>query len=250
MTSPKLANVTPSTYESQHCTNGHHEKSSNKSEKGATYKACQGVYKFIWVVVTCTCWCHAMFREAVERAAESIPELEVAHTTIPKQTPGSVDVVPSQHVVTAPRGTEIRGYWTNVLLNENLEPQLFKMIKKLVMKVTGPLEVQVTKLEDGERRPKGSLDVNVEAVCNLSLEGYIPQELTTVNVGMLINALDPPSPGAIQAVFDRWAKAGFCELGTKPVRLLRFTTLVGENGIAGAKKVHAREKENRSKGFF
>lgn len=250
--------VTASTYVTGHCANGNHEGTRNLSKGGALFPSCAGEYKFrLTKLILCSCWCHEMFqmaRDAQRLAASDNPLASVAPSMQLGISPVSVAPSVPTHV-TAPTlaasgamiATTRREFWEKVLDHQDLTPTVFGLVSFLVFSVKQKKELKVT--ETG-RRPRGSLDINVEAICNLSLDGIIPQELTPSNIGLLIDPLDPPSAGAIHAVLHRWLDAGYCTLGDKPLTMTGFTSKVGPAGITGAKKVSAREKEARAKGFF
>jgi len=149
-------------------------------------------------------------------------------------------------VVTASTDTD---FWTKVLEHQDLTIQVFRLVSYHVFKVKGERSL-AKPIPAYARRPRGSLDINVEAICRLVLEGLIPNELTPPNIGLLIDARNPPSAGAIHAVLTRWEAAGYCTISKKPVTMTGFTNKVNKSGITGAKKISARERDARAKGFF
>lgn len=77
------------------------------------------------------------------------------------------------------------------------------------------------------RRARGQLEFNVLAVCRDFANGvYTWDECVTKLVSEEIGRreqMEPPSTGAIDAVWDRWQAIGFAERGKKPSRFIRFT---------------------------
>lgn len=80
------------------------------------------------------------------------------------------------------------------------------------------------------RRARGQLEYDVLQVCREYAEGVWEWEACTPKavaeqIGKM-NSVEPPSTGAINAVWDRWEKIGFAEQAKKPSRFVKFT---GEN---------------------
>jgi hypothetical protein len=75
-------------------------------------------------------------------------------------------------------------------------------------------------------RAKGQLENEVLAVCNDFAKGvYDWSDCTPKLVSEEIarkKAIEPPSTGAINAVWDRWEKLGFALQGKKPSRFVAF----------------------------
>jgi hypothetical protein len=88
---------------------------------------------------------------------------------------------------------------------------------------------------DTERRARGSLDINVEAVCRLASLGFCPwDDATPTNISLMVDPLDQPSAGAVREVLIRWGKAGVAEVTDKPVLFVKFIGLAQNRSIAGA----------------
>ncbi len=241
-----------STYLSGHCSNGNHEGSRNTSALGATFPACAGLYVFRFhKSIQCSCWCHEMFSQARAQApaalSDPIPTMQLGNGAGSGQmtdvTQANGDVPPT---VTAPTDTD---FWRKVLEHQDLTLQVFRFVSWHVFGVKGERSL-AQPLPADSRRPRGSLDVNVEAICRLSLERRIPHELTPSNIGLLIDPRNPPSTGAIHAVLSRWEAAGFCTISKKPVTMTGFTAKVSKSGITQAKRISERERQARAKGFF
>ena len=240
-----------SLYMTGQCSGGNHEGSKNLSQGGALFPACAGMYAFRFTVIQCSCWCHEMFSQARAQApaalSDPIPSMQLGNGagsgqmgTVAQANGGLIDAI------TVPTDTD---FWTKVLEHQDLTIQVFRLVSYHVFKVKGERSLAKPIPADA-RRPRGSLDINVEAICRLALEGLIPNELTPPNIGLLIDARNPPSAGAIHAVLTRWEAAGYCTISKKPVTMTGFTNKVNKSGITGAKKISARERDARAKGFF
>ena len=250
MTAPSVQ-IKQSVYITGHCSNGNHEGTKNLSEKGTLFPACAGEYYFsIIKPITCTCWCHEMFQMARDAKRAALVDTYTG-SDIPLQSP-SVDLAttsaPTDTVsVVAPYVPDDE-FWRKVLDHQDITLHVYRFVSWHVFGIKG--DKSLTDRTINGRRPRGSLDINVEAICRLSLEGKIPQELTPQTVAMLIDPIDAPSAGAIHAVFSRWLNAGYITMQKKPVMMTGFTDKVGKAGITGAKQISAREREARAKGFF
>lgn len=249
MTTPTVVKV--STYVTGHCGIGNHEGTKNLSKGGSLFSACAGEYEYSYgISIVCTCWCHEMFKMARAAKAEALGD--AVTDTDNRETSPSVEMtaVSAPTVTTIPvhSGPNVTDFYTKVLEHQDLTLQVYRFVSWHVFGVKGDKSL-VDRTVNG-RRPRGSLDINVEAICRLKLDGKIPNELTPQTVGMLIDPIDPPSAGAIHAVFTRWKNAGYITMSVKPVTMTGFTDKVGAAGITGAKRITERERIARAKGFF
>ena len=78
------------------------------------------------------------------------------------------------------------------------------------------------------RKQKGGLEVEVLHVCSEFVHGVYEWEhctprLVAEAIGTQ-NAEEPPSTGAVQAVWNRWEKLEFAVQAKKPARFVRFTS--------------------------
>lgn len=77
------------------------------------------------------------------------------------------------------------------------------------------------------RKRKGGLELEVLHVCTEFIENVYEWELCTPKlVAEAIgtqNAEEPPSTGAVQAVWNRWEELGFAKQAKKPARFVEFT---------------------------
>lgn len=77
------------------------------------------------------------------------------------------------------------------------------------------------------RRARGQLEYDVLTVCQeFARDIYewidCTPKLVAERIGIM-NATEPPSTGAINAVWDRWEKLGFAEQAKKPSRFVKFS---------------------------
>lgn len=236
------------------CGNGQHENSKLLSKAGASRVACRGKYEFRFCAVQCECWCHALFAAAgvtsdspLSDTTDATDATESSDSGDPRASetaPSEPTTIPSSAIPTQ-RST----YWSWLVLQDHLEPQLKRLVMKLIFDQESEFVESAENIK--ERRKRGSLEYNVEAVCRLWLESKLPyKSLIPTDVGMLINAMDPPSPGAIHAVFTRWNEQGLAEVAHSPFRFLSFTSLVGEFGIDDFRRRQQRQMARNEKGFF
>lgn len=93
------------------------------------------------------------------------------------------------------------------------------------------------------RRARGQLEYDVLQVCREYSQGVYDWPACTPKavadrIGSM-NATEPPSTGAINAVWDRWEKINFAEQAKKPSRFVKFTgdsTDMALDRIKGASK--------------
>jgi hypothetical protein len=251
----KIEKPTKYPYVTQHCANGAHENTKTLSFKGTLMVSCKGFYDWRFTSATCTCWCHALV--ASIKTPETVAPSDTSPTTGDPSKPVTVAPRP---VKTAPLGPmspsedamdPTHRMFRAILDRGRVAQQLTNLVLKLIFGdevVPGNDRVDLPK----ERRKRGELDDNVEVVCRLWQAGKLPwgDLLTTEAIALTIDASDPPSQGAIYAVLTRWSEAGYCTIGTAPMRFVGFTSAVLEKGLSQTKHAHKREADRRSKGFF
>lgn len=97
------------------------------------------------------------------------------------------------------------------------------------------------------KRARGQLEVQVLEVCSAFSKGQIEvEDLTPAVIAQEIDEVEPPSVGAIGAVFDRWTALGFANCGKKPVRFISFTVdglMYGLDYMKAKAKRDAKTKE-------
>jgi hypothetical protein len=67
---------------------------------------------------------------------------------------------------------------------------------------------------------------------------YLAEEISRTE------GIAPPSVGAITAVFNRWVKLGFAEIGVKPARFIKYTEDGIKYGLEGCKERAKRKRRN------
>lgn len=83
------------------------------------------------------------------------------------------------------------------------------------------------------KRARGQLEDEVLLICSQFTRGELDEEfLTPAIIAKMIDDLNPPSVGAIGAVFERWEKIGFAHCPKKPVRFQSFTVDGMQYGLA------------------
>lgn len=100
------------------------------------------------------------------------------------------------------------------------------------------------------RRAKGLLEDEVRHVCNLYMKGEVEGPMTPQQVARLIDEAEPPSVGAISAVFKRWVDVGFAETDVKPARFVCYTVAGMKYGLEKLKadaKRRAKLKQGAQK---
>lgn len=116
--------------------------------------------------------------------------------------------------------------------------------------VRNPLEAQAKRFDATPtgKRARGQLEDEVLAVCGSFVRGELPYEdLTPKEVATEIDKFDPPSVGAIGAVFDRWVSLGFARCEKRPVRFVSFTLdgmTIGLEGLKAKAKREAKLKQS------
>jgi len=221
-----------SKYVTGHCAAGGHEGAPQLSPGGSLRTPCRGEYQFRLQKVLCNCWCHEMFREVrALKAAEAEPiETDAAGNEItldpleladPPQPLGEY----LETLDCALREASKPNLFEELAQSEHLTDYLDAFLRKNGL-VTGPRAAHKRYASnDTERRARGSLDVNVEAVCRLASLSLCPwDEATPTNIALMIDPLDQPSAGAIREVLIRWGKAGYAAIHDKPVK---FSCFVG-----------------------
>jgi len=81
------------------------------------------------------------------------------------------------------------------------------------------------------RRQRGQLEAEVLLICNKFMNGEITEMVTPQYISTAIDPNDPPSVGAINAIFYRWEDLGFIRIHRKPLALIRITNEGVEKGL-------------------
>jgi hypothetical protein len=151
-------------------------------------------------------------------------------------------------IMAADRAPDEHKIYQKLLATGTVSDQLAGLVNELIL---GIKVDSAPESKTNGRRRRGELEANVEVVCRMWLDGKVPwPELTTDVIGLMIDADDTISQGAIYAVLTRWADARLAEVGKKPMRFLSFSQAVLADGIAAVKSRASRDAEQRAKGFF
>lgn len=167
-------------YITQHCANGGHEGTKNFTAKGSLIRPCNWRYVFDFgVVATCTCHCH----EITAGMAAMAEEMGRVYTLPPAVVELDAEVTAIRESLAEIRKPEFDATPSGRLAPGQLERWVLDVVEK------GPM-------------PGMQLDI-----------AYIGFEVS------LAHREYRPSPGAIQAVLERWAQMHYIKLDTKPIRI-------------------------------
>ncbi len=203
-------------FKSGYCAIGWCEGTNSVDAKGTPVKTCPHWMK-------CNCDCHEKLDKMF--AMTDTPRIEIEN---PKySTPKSQYWMPDRSM----SGLTVE--------DENGEE---------VQRATTLLETRVSKhFNDTEtgKRARGKLEYEVLDVCRNFAKGLLEVEvLTPTTIAMEIDEVEPPSVGAIGAVFDRWVKLGFAVCEKSPVRFTSFTADGLQYGLETLKSRAKRNKKN------
>jgi hypothetical protein len=212
-------------YVSGFCSNKCCEGSKPKTPSGRPMKTCT-------MVPGCGCKCHADIARMYAMMDQPRPE--------PEQNPEYRPFVPTWWM---PDGTDQLSL--TALYDSGSE---INLDAPSVAPVGPPAPVLATAARafaatPTGRRAKGLLEDEVRYVCNKFMSGEIEGPMTPKLIAQLVDENEPPSVGAIGAIFDRWVKLGFAETGKQPVRFISYTV---EGMSMGLEKMKARAKRQVS----
>lgn len=99
------------------------------------------------------------------------------------------------------------------------------------------------------RKARGELESQVWSVCNDFVAGVFEwplclPKLVSEEIGKRTQD-EPPSTGAINAVWERWVKLDFCLTGKKPLRFVAFA--VEDHSWSALMRVKARYKREKKR---
>lgn len=189
-------------YKTGFCGSGLHEGTAPVSMSGKPMKVCA-------FPDVCTCECHIKFNKMYELAG--------AERHI-HQNPNYVPVV----------GPDLSEYFTR---SEELEPHSIGNGNRTARPVDKPSVVAPGLLESSRTfdptptgyRQRGQLEVEVQAVCNRAMTGEFDDLMTPAKIAEIIDPSNPPSSGAIGAVFNRWEQIGYATIHRKPLYFQGYT---------------------------
>lgn len=180
----------------------------------------------IWL---CPCTCHEPTTKEEKMIASAI-EMGINPADLGLEVPSNAPVVVRTQSPLLPPLPPVIGN------KENRKTEVLPVI---------PPDDEVNFNSTAGRAAKGELEYRVKRVCDEFVSGALVTEkgvLTPVIIADRINPDNPPSSGAIGAVFDRWQAMGFAETARKPVRFIRYTDDALRYGLQQMKK---RSKWNR-----
>jgi len=205
------------------CANGQHEGLKPKNWRGEPMPTCN--------FGPCTCSCHTTMDQMF--AAADLPRVPVDN---PEYRPDHGEfVLPSALDVTVPD-----------VLSDDSGTESHADLERASRAIPDPVAgVSFTPTESG-RRARGQLEYEVLAICRRWLEDEFDWPACYPKfMAEMIDKADPPSTGAITAVFQRWERMDFAEYQHKPIAFLKFTN---SNGTAveltQAKAVYKRSIKN------
>lgn len=208
------------------CSNGHHEGTTPVNYKGDPLPTC------VWL--PCECDCHAkidkMFKMAGEPRVGRMPNPKYVREPSPFLPPKQLDLRAGD--------TRSNGDHPDTLLGpENATHGVLDRVagRAFALTPTG-------------QRARGQLEYEVLSICKQFNDKVFDWDMCiTKYVAEAIDKNDPPSTGAISAVWDRWAAMRFAMIGKKPIRFLGFTNSNGTAEELDAVKSELKRKKARSK---
>lgn len=212
------------------CSNGWCEGTKPKDWRGRPVPTCE-------FYLTCPCKCHDQLNKLYE-----LSEMERMPVDNPEYVPPH------------------RTYW--MPSDEPLAPLSSNVERAAAVVVESPAPdlVPATLRRSYEptatgRAARGQLEAWVKNQCDIWLveqydflctPAWISEEIAKAE------AINPPSVGAIGAVFDRWVKLGFAEVEKKPVRFIKYTEQGIKLGLEGlklkAKRSLKQQRANQRRG--
>jgi hypothetical protein len=187
-------------YLSGFCSVGQCEGTKPQGWNGTPLKTC-------WLIETCSCECHAKLDEMFKMTGQPRILVDVSGYKAPERTWWMPSDEPDFTMDAAPEiSTE------GVVLPE----------KPVAVTATG-------------RTSRGGLESWVQRECLAWLvdkdpEYGLPVRIISEEIGR-IEGINPPSQGAIAAVFDRWVKYDYARFEDKPRRFVGLTELGAEKGL-------------------
>ena len=91
-------------------------------------------------------------------------------------------------------------------------------------------------------RQRGQLEVEVQSICHRAMMGEFDVQMTPAAIAELINPSNPPSTGAIAAVFSRWERIGYAIIHRKPLYFQSYTVDGMKLGLEALKRRGKRSR--------
>lgn len=212
-------------YPTGFCQNGDHEGTARKSYRGNPKKSCPN-----WMY--CPCQCHIAFDQLFAMSGRE--------RTLVDNSGYSPDrggfVMPSMeerarlHILSRSHGASAP------IVEESPAPDL---VPATIVRSFAPTT-------SGRAAP-GELELWVKQQCDIWLVENEKFPCTPAYLSVEIGkarGVNPPSVGAISAVFDRWTRIGFGQIEKKPTRFVRYTEQGIQLGLEGCKEKFKRSRRS------
>ncbi|QDF18281.1 hypothetical protein SEA_DAKITI_68 [Gordonia phage Dakiti] len=86
------------------------------------------------------------------------------------------------------------------------------------------------------QRQRGQLEAEVQQVCHRAMMGEFDELMTPQVIAELIDHENPPSTGAIGAVFNRWERIGYAKIHRKPLYFQHLTVEGMRDGLEALRR--------------
>lgn len=189
------------------CNNGHCEGTRPKNYRGVPLKTCH-------LYLECQCVCHIEQDElfeslGMERRLVENPEYKVPKPTFVMPDPHDFDQTEWGAPIKRVGPIDRQAIAGEALTGESI------------------LKGRVFHETDSGRRARGALEYQVLEACNKAMDVWPDElEITPRRIAEYIGNKqggEPPSSGAVDAVWKRWVKMGFAETASNPVRFVDYT---------------------------
>lgn len=212
-------------YKTNFCKDGHCEGSNPRNYKGDPVFTCR-----LWA--TCPCQCHVMYDQmyaasGLAREVVNNSDYKVDKTLFWMPSPEErIAMIASSSPATPDAPTIV-------------ESPLPEAVPVTVRRSYTPTATG--------RAARGELEAWVKDQCDIWIVEKEQFNCTPVYLSMEIgrtHGIKEPSVGAISAVFDRWTKIGFAEIGKKPTRFIAYTEQGVRLGLEGCKDKAKRDSKS------
>jgi hypothetical protein len=224
------------------CANGHHEGTKPKSKKtGLPFPICT-----CWT--TCTCDCHekvtAMYESLGLPREEAMQNPEYSEWARAER---SRFVMPDPVYARIPVHSNIDGVMVHPSNEDPHTGQQDSVLGTLADAAPMPVAPSFGPTPTG-RRARGQLEADVLKVCQEFSDGVYEWELCTPKlvsetIGKMY-AVEPPSTGAIDAVWNRWEALEFAKRDRKPSHFVGF---IGESSFIYLQSLKVQKKRAKKR---
>lgn len=207
------------TYKTGFCSNGHCEGTAPVSYTGKPMKVCVA-YQI------CECDCHKKFNKMYEMA------------DVPRQVHQNPNYEPV-------KGPDLSEY---LRMSEDLPDAALPGGTRTTRATDKPSTTAPGLLESARTftgtpsgyRQRGQLEAEVQQICNRGILGEFDEHLTPQLIAEMIDPDNPPSTGAIGAVFNRWERIGYARIHRKPLYFQGLTVEGMRDGLETLKRKSGR----------